>query len=130
MSDEDDEGVGYGRPPKHSRFRPGQSGNPSGKKKGVRSLKQDLQQELVETVIVRENGRELRLSKQQLVVKALVSKAAKGDSRAIAKLLDLVRDVFGLEPEGGGAASVPLTTDDAAVVAAAIARANARAHGR
>ena len=30
--------VGYGRPPQHTQFRPGQSGNPAGRRKGVRNL--------------------------------------------------------------------------------------------
>ena len=30
--------VGYGNPPLHSRWRPGQSGNPSGRPKGRRSF--------------------------------------------------------------------------------------------
>jgi hypothetical protein len=127
MSD-DDYAVGYRRPPLHSRFQPGQSGNPSGNKRGVRSLKQDLQQELIETVTVRENGKQLKLSKQQLVVKALVSKAAKGDTRAIAKLIDVVSSVFGLAPEDHNAAG-PLSQDDEAVMAAAIARAAEREGG-
>ena len=34
--------VGYGQPPTHSQFRPGQSGNPAGRRKGVRNLKTDV----------------------------------------------------------------------------------------
>ena len=34
--------VGYGRPPKDSQFRPGQSGNPAGRRKGVRNLMTDV----------------------------------------------------------------------------------------
>jgi len=30
--------IGYGNPPKHTRFRPGRSGNPAGRRKGVRNL--------------------------------------------------------------------------------------------
>ena len=43
---EDSRAVGYGKPPRHSQFKPGQSGNPTGKRKGARSLKADLAQEL------------------------------------------------------------------------------------
>ena len=52
MSDKDDEKVGYGRPPKHSRFRKGQSGNPRSRPKGARGLKTDLRAELSERVRV------------------------------------------------------------------------------
>jgi len=34
--------VGYGHPPKHTRFRPGQSGNPSGRPKRRRTFKMDM----------------------------------------------------------------------------------------
>src|SRR6202022_3261656 len=34
----DEYDVGYGKPPKHTRFRAGQSGNPAGRRKGVRNL--------------------------------------------------------------------------------------------
>lgn len=34
--------VGYGRPPMHSRFQPGQSGNPNGRPKRRRSFKADF----------------------------------------------------------------------------------------
>jgi len=46
MTDEtSDDGftVGYKKPPQHSRFQPGRSGNPRGKQKGVRNLGSDCQ---------------------------------------------------------------------------------------
>ena len=42
--------VGYGKPPKHTRFQPGQSGNPRGRPKGTKNLKTDLEEELSERV--------------------------------------------------------------------------------
>lgn len=42
--------VGYGKPPKHSRWKKGQSGNPRGRPKGTRGLKTDLHDELVATM--------------------------------------------------------------------------------
>jgi hypothetical protein len=41
-SDGEDYQVGYGKPPKHSRFKPGQSGNPAGRKAGSRKRAADL----------------------------------------------------------------------------------------
>ncbi len=40
--------VGYRKPPKHTRFKPGQSGNPRGRPKGTKNLKTDLIEELGE----------------------------------------------------------------------------------
>ncbi len=48
--------VGYGKPPQHTRFRKGQSGNPTGRPKGARNLKTELLEELQEQILVREGG--------------------------------------------------------------------------
>ena len=75
--------VGYGKPPRHSQFKPGQSGNPKGRPKGGRGLAAELTEELGETIRVSENGKVKRLSKQRAMIKSLVAKAAKGDPKAI-----------------------------------------------
>jgi hypothetical protein len=113
--------VGYGKPPVKSRFQPGRSGNPSGRRKGVRSLKSDLEEELGQTVRVTENGKALELTKQQLVVKALVTKAAKGDVNAISKALDLIRTLFAMEPEATDFGP-PLSPEEEEVLAGFLAR--------
>ena len=41
-SKNDDGRVGFKRPPKHTRFKPGQSGNPKGRAKHVRNLKTEF----------------------------------------------------------------------------------------
>ena len=78
----DDAGVGYKRPPQHSQFQPGQSGNPRGRRKNVRNFKTDLLDELREQIPIRENGRDRKISKQRAFIKALVAAAIKGDMRA------------------------------------------------
>jgi hypothetical protein len=82
--------VGYGKPPKHSQFKPGQSGNPKGRKKGKRNLQTDLEEELCRRVKVTEEGQHKSLTLQQLVVKNLVRKAAKGETRAEKLLIELI----------------------------------------
>lgn len=113
--------VGYGRPPKATQFQKGRSGNQRGRPKGKRGLKSDLRAELTAMVEITENGRKMTLSKQRVIVKQLVARAAKGDLRAIDKLSALVMGVFGPEdetpPEARGLAS-----DDAAIIAAFEAR--------
>jgi len=47
-----DYAVGYGKPPTHSWFRPGQSGYPAGRRKGVRNLKTDVKRTLAMPVKV------------------------------------------------------------------------------
>jgi Family of unknown function (DUF5681) len=48
--------VGYGRPPRHSRFKPGQSGNPKGRPKGSKSLKTLLEGALSLPITITECG--------------------------------------------------------------------------
>jgi hypothetical protein len=119
MSEPHDE-IGYGKPPKHTRFKPGRSGNPKGRPKGARNLKTDLIEELSERVAITENGRPLRVSKQRLMVKALAAKAVKGDTKAASILISLLAQTMGLDPQDG--AKVDLSAEDDAILAAWMAR--------
>ena len=84
------EDVGYGKPPRASRFKPGKSGNSRGRPPGARGLGAELKAELGERMPVTINNRIKRLSKRQIILKTLVAKALKGDIRAAEKLLELV----------------------------------------
>jgi hypothetical protein len=81
--------VGYGRPPKHARFRVGWSGNPSGRRKGVRNLMTDVKRTLRVPVKVKENGRSRKISTQEGALMLLREKALQGDARALDRLLEL-----------------------------------------
>jgi hypothetical protein len=81
--------VGYGKPPKATQFRKGQSGNPQGRPKTNRTLALDLADELREKVTVREKGRSQSVSMRRALLKSLLAKAKKGDTRAIKDVLAL-----------------------------------------
>ena len=51
------DGVGYCRPPKAHRFKPGQSGNPKGRPKGVPTLQEAITREAAKLVKVKQGGR-------------------------------------------------------------------------
>jgi hypothetical protein len=89
MDSEEDYEVGYGKPPGHTRFAKGKSGNPKGRPKGSRNLRTDVREALRETVKVRINGRAQRVSAQQATIMRLREKALSGDPRALDRLLDL-----------------------------------------
>jgi hypothetical protein len=93
----DDDGVGYGRPPTATRFKPGQSGNPRGRPKGTKNLLSDLREELSEKIRIREGGKERQVSKQRAFVKSLVAAAVKGDARATTALVSLCARAFSEE---------------------------------
>jgi hypothetical protein len=91
--------VGYGKPPKHTRFNEGHSGNPKGRPKGTKNLKTDLMEELSERISVSEGGKPKKLSKQRALVKSLTAKAIKGDAKAISILVNLMVRVLALVEE-------------------------------
>jgi hypothetical protein len=91
-NDDADDDVGYKRPPKHTRFKPGQSGNAAGRRKNIRNFKTDLMEELREMIVIRENGRERKISKQRAFIKALVTAAIKSDVRAINAVVACTRN--------------------------------------
>jgi hypothetical protein len=84
--------VGYGKPPQHSRFQKGRSGNPSGRPRseilGATSLAQLLQAALDETVLVPKGRRRRRVTKREAIVANLVDRALQSDPRAIRLLFD------------------------------------------
>jgi len=86
-----EERVGYGLPPLATRFRPGQSGNPRGRPKGVRNFSTVIASALGERVAVTENGRRRRITKLEAAIKQLVNRAAVGEARATALLIQLAQ---------------------------------------
>ena len=90
---EPDYAVGYGKPPRHTRFTKGQSGNPRGRPPGAKNLRTLLSEALNETVIVTENGGRRKVTKRQAIITQLVNRSATADFRAIKILLDIVRDI-------------------------------------
>ena len=106
-----DHEVGYCKPPKHSQFKPGQSGNISGKPKGTKNLKTDLLEELGELVQLREGNRDIKISKQRALIKSQVARAIKGDARAASKIIDLYMRIVGIE-DAANDADLPLNTDE------------------
>lgn len=109
--------VGYGRPPKHTQFKPGQSGNPRGRPKGTKNLKADLMEELGERIVVREGDATRRVSKQRAVVKTLVAKALKGDARSGSLLTGLMMRLLDTG-EGAPEVAEPLLEDEREILAA------------
>src|SRR5712671_3490225 len=87
MTDE----TGYKKPPQHSRFQPGRSGNPRGKQKGVRNLGSDVKRTLEVPVRLNEQGRARRVSTQHAVLLRLREKALKGDARSLDRFLELAK---------------------------------------
>jgi hypothetical protein len=87
----EDDKVGYGRPPKHSQFPKGHSGNPSGRPKTAPSLRSDLADELQQLHEIFENGTPKTVTKQRAIIKSLTAAAIDNDMRAVTALLSMIR---------------------------------------
>lgn len=106
MSDNDGEKVvqmpakvGYRSPPVETRFKPGQSGNPSGRPKGGQNLKTIFNKILNEEVALREGADVKKISKAEAILRSVVVGALRGDSRSLGMLLRLAEQAGGFEDE-------------------------------
>ena len=87
--------VGYGKPPIHSRFRKGQSGNPTGKRRrGEAGDAQALiRQEAYRLLTIREGDKVSRIPALQAVVRSQIASAAKGNVAAQRAVVKAVQDI-------------------------------------
>jgi hypothetical protein len=82
-----DDGVGYGKPPKATRFKPGVSGNPKGRpKREPVALADTIREALNAPMQYREHGRIKTATRHELSLKMLIERAVKG-SVAAAELI-------------------------------------------
>ena len=85
--------VGYKRPPEHTRFQPGVSGNPSGRRKGSKNIRSIFEKILGEEISLREGSVTKKITKAEAVVRSLVISAMKGDSRSQQNLFRLAEQI-------------------------------------
>lgn len=78
--------VGYRKPPKHTQFRKGQSGNLRGRRKRKINIGTLLSEELRRQLAFNENGRRSSDCKLSLMIKQVVNKAVAGDFRPLIHL--------------------------------------------
>jgi hypothetical protein len=87
MSDDD---VGYCKPPKHTRFKKGVSGNLKGRPKRKPAALGDIVRRVLNArVEYREGGRSKSATRRGLTIETLVKKARKGDVTSAELLLDI-----------------------------------------
>jgi hypothetical protein len=106
--------VGYGKPPKHTQFKKGQTGNPRGRPKGARNLKAELAEELQECIQLKEAGVTLTVSKQRAMLKSLTARAVQGDTKAATLLANLILRL--LDQDDGAEDVSPIKDEDLAIL--------------
>jgi hypothetical protein len=85
--------VGYGKPPVHTRFQKGQSGNRIGRPKKeaqLPSLDAGIVEALSERVTITENGQVRQITKHAAALKQLANKAASGHMPTIKLLMPIL----------------------------------------
>jgi hypothetical protein len=96
----DDYKVGKGRPPKHTRFKKGQSGNPSGRKK-LPDVVEAAARVLEKKVSVTEDGVRKKMPAIDAVLIKQLAKAMTGDIRAAEFLIKIVANDNTRRGDGG-----------------------------
>src|SRR6516162_2789996 len=116
--------IGYGKPPRHSRFKQGEpSANPRGRpRKNMTAL---LVEGLNKKVTVTENGRRRKVTLREAITSQLINQSASADLRATKMLLDLIKDAERQTAAAAAAApepAPPFTKADEEVVEQLIER--------
>jgi hypothetical protein len=107
------EEVGYGKPPKATQWKPGQSGNPKGKAKGAKSLKTVVLKQAWGKVVIKEAGKIRTVTSVEAIFLSMRSKALGGDVKAAGLVLSLYKEYL---PTETVLAAVPLSTEDLAIL--------------
>lgn len=83
------DGGGYKSPPHHSRFKKGQSGNPSGKRKATEkeAAQDDLEVVLSQLVPTMIGGKRVKITARRALYQRLLVIGLQGDVKAIGLLL-------------------------------------------
>jgi hypothetical protein len=110
LEDDQDE-VGYGKPPRRHQFKPGESGNPKGRKKGAKSEVTILQELLQHKVTVTEHGKPRKLTLLETILRKVAEDCLRGNIKSIGFLLNRYYAAVAGETSQGD-----LSEDDKAVL--------------
>lgn len=105
--------VGYGKPPRSTRFKPGLSGNTKGRPKNSKNLKTLIRQALTAKISIREGSSNRRVSKLEGVVLRQLDSALKGEDRAAMAVIKMAMQMGFLEDASPEAAEAVTSNDEA-----------------
>lgn len=113
-----DYAVGYGKPPAHTRFKPGVSGNPKGRKKASKGIRTIVREAMLQKVTVRTAQGEKRLTRAEATFAKMLEKAFAGDAKALDLVLRMYADAVPDEAAVDDSASTETGASDEAVIRA------------
>lgn len=117
--------VGYCKPPKHTQFKPGRSGNPRGRPKGAKNETTILREILNKRIAIREGGRTRKVSVLEAMLMKYVEDALKGNPKTATFVLNRYRLA-----EGGSPETSEMDQDDKQVMESFVSRLKADLKGK
>jgi len=129
MEKDEQRDVGYGRPPIKNQFKPGESGNKKGRPKGTKNTVTILNEILNSKVMVTDNDKKMKMSRRGVILTQTVSKAMKGDLKAVGILFPLMLE-SDINNEEKQKFLDALKNDDKEIIKNAIKRINGGKNGK
>lgn len=97
--------VGRGKPPQGAKWQKGESGNPKGRpKKKVSTFESEVLAVICKKVTVNVGGKEIEITKRQLLIEQIITRAIKGEPTMARLALPLLKvaessPAFEVQPE-------------------------------
>jgi hypothetical protein len=82
--------IGYKKPPKDTKFKPGVSGNPNGRPKGSKNFRTLMLEKANAKISVIENGVRKEITRQEALVTQMWNLATAGDHKARSQVMDFL----------------------------------------
>ncbi|GJL94971.1 MAG: hypothetical protein DHS20C05_13760 [Hyphococcus sp.] len=98
---ENDYNVGFKKPPKHTQFKKGKSGNPKGRPRKSKNMTTVLTEVMAQTVTIKQNGKRRRVPLREAWAYKIGEAALRGNVREQVALMKALHDYVpeALEPE-------------------------------
>lgn len=112
MNNDTDYKVGFCKPPVHTRFKPGQSGNPKGRPKGSMDTLRLIDKIVSKKVTATIDGRPLKISKRQAMLLRMANEATQGNLNTFKTILPLLMQIDARKAAHAAAANDTISRTD------------------
>lgn len=112
MTNDSNYKVGFCKPPVHTRFKPGQSGNPKGRPKGSMDTLRLIDKIVSKKVTATIDGRPLKISKRQAMLLRMANEATQGNLNTFKTILPLLMQIDARKAAHAAAAASTISRTD------------------